>query len=475
MKSDKRRIFINSIIVTSANIIDKFLFIVINIVIARYLSKADFGEYTTALGFASFFAIFANVGINEALVRAVNLEYDLESEHFGNTLFTKTVLAIFVYACMVLSLFFTPYNRNTILLTLLLGIVRIGSEYLSAFYALYNAKEQFRISSIFIISFALSLLSGTVLVVLQKGNYFHLVNVRLFLVVIFIILILVLTLKNFRIRFDKKTVKGFILNAIPFGLFIIYFNFIQRSNIIILSLMHGTVHSGIFNNGFLFFISLAFIQTSFHRVILPFLYKVPFNENRNKYQFTYDIFTKFFCFMSFYLILVFFLYSDKIIIGIFGEKYRESIEVLKIVSLGLPFLFNVAPIILIALERQKKNTQLVGFAALISIFTNIFFIYFLKSNGAAISAVITFFSLFLFTHSYLKKNAYIFVRNVIYYYLTFIIITVTCIVVNYYFVRDWYWISGFIFSSVLFLLLTVVIHIRSDDRRIIKEILGFNK
>ncbi len=54
-KSDKKRVFVNTIIVSGATIVDKFLFFVINIIVARYLSLADFGEYSTALVYATFF------------------------------------------------------------------------------------------------------------------------------------------------------------------------------------------------------------------------------------------------------------------------------------------------------------------------------------------------------------------------------------------------------------------------------------
>ena len=143
IQSDKKRVFYNTVIVTGATILDKFIFFIINILIARYLNINHFGEFATALGYATFFSLFTNIGINHALIRAINLESELEKEHFANALLLKTIFAISVYSLMVISLFFTNYNTDTIYLTLIFGLVRIGTEYLLAFYALYDAKEKF--------------------------------------------------------------------------------------------------------------------------------------------------------------------------------------------------------------------------------------------------------------------------------------------------------------------------------------------
>jgi O-antigen/teichoic acid export membrane protein len=60
--NNKTRIFLNSLIVSGVAILEKLFFFIINIVVARYLNVNDFGEYTTALGYATFFSTFVNIG-----------------------------------------------------------------------------------------------------------------------------------------------------------------------------------------------------------------------------------------------------------------------------------------------------------------------------------------------------------------------------------------------------------------------------
>ena len=474
-KSDKSRILINSIILSSATVFNNVVFLIINIIVARYLSVEHFGEYITSLGYATFFSTFANIGINQTLVRAVNLESHREREHFANALIIKTALAILVYTAMTVSLYFTSYNRNTIYLTLIFGFVRIGNEYLSAFYSLYEAKERFFVSSLFSFTFALSFLTGTWLVIIYKGNYFHFAYVRLFTVVTFISIIALYTLKNLSLMFDKATLKNFVQSAIPFSLATIYGNIRQRISIIILSLMQGTRATGIFNNGAIFFTTLSILPGSFTRALLPYLYKASFTDERSKFQFSFDIFSKAFGIISFYLFLFFFLFSDTLIIEIFGEKYRESITILRIIAFGMPFLFNFAGTIIIALDMTKHYTRYLGIAALATIIGNLVFIEFFQTEGAAIALVITNFIIFFLTHRFLYKKQFISLKKVIIIYMNLILISLGCCVLYFTLLFELFFMYSFIIISLVYMALVIALLIRSDDIRIIQEALGLRR
>ncbi|MFW6365915.1 MAG: oligosaccharide flippase family protein, partial [Spirochaetota bacterium] len=292
-KNNKQRIFLNSIIVFVNSIADKGIFVIISIVLARYFSVDDYGVYTTALWYATFFSSFTNIGINQSVIRSINLESQYDREHFANALLIKTVLAFIVYLSMVLSLFIisktsSMYDGDTIYLILVFGIIRIGNEYLQVFKALYEAREKFFTSSLILTSFSLSFLMGTVVVIFVNGSYFHVAYIRLGIVIAFIALYALLTFRSFQPRFDPKTLRRFIEGAVPFGLSTIFNNTYQRLNGIILSLIHGTVYTGIFQNGFIFLSTLQFIPSEFRRVLLPFLYKNAIDKKAHMFQFAFE-------------------------------------------------------------------------------------------------------------------------------------------------------------------------------------------
>ncbi len=471
-KSDKSRIFKNSVIVTSATVLEKIFFFIISVLIARYLKIEHYGEYTTALEFATFFSTFTNIGINQALIRAINIESRYEKEHFTNNLILKTFLAIIAYIVLVISLFFTNYNSDIIYLTLIFGFVRIGNEFLVSFYALNDAKEQFSVQAIFTSLFSMSFLASTIIIILVNGNYFHFAYVRAILVIIFLLVILIMTFKNFNLKFNLLTLKKFIKETIPFSLSIVYGNLIQRTNIIILSLMHGPVYSGIFNNGYLFYVSLQFIPINLHRVLLPYLYKIQYEDNKEKFQFAFDIFSKYLTIISFFILINIFLYSKDIIITLFGEKYRDSINILKIISLGIPFMFSIAITIITALDKQRIVSNITGICAIINIIANIILIYFFKTEGAAIAVVVTIFFIFLFTHLYLRIKNFIKLKKILLIYIKLIIITGITFAINQYFLK----IISILFSitiiNLIFIIAAYIFVVNKNDIRIIKETLG---
>lgn len=467
--SDKKRILKNSIIVTIATLIEKVIFFTINVIVARYLSVELYGEYTTALGYATFFSIFTNIGIDQSLIRAINLESQYENEHFTNNLIIKTFLAVGIYIILVISLSFTNYNPNTIYLTLIFGIVRIGNEYLISFYALNDAKEKFKVQAIVTSLFSLSLLASTVIIILLDGGYFHFAYVRALLVIFFLAAILYHTLKNFTFRFNFETLKSYIKTTIPFSFGIIFNNVISHSNLIILSLFHGTIYSGIYNNGSIFISTLSFIPRNFTKILLPFLYKIPYLKNKNKYQFTYDVFSKLFNIISFLIVLNILCFAKEIIFIIFGEKYNDSIIILKIISIALLFMFSIAPTIIVSLDRQDIVTRHIGIAAVVNVVFNIVLIKFLKSEGAAIAAVLTYIIYFVLNHIYIAKNNIVNIKASLLTFLKISLISVSIYLIHFYYLSDIFWIFNLFIINILFAILILIFLISKNDIRILRE------
>lgn len=471
LTSDKKRVFFNSVVVTFATIIDKFIFFGINIIIARYLNIDHYGEYTTALGYATFFSMFTNIGINQTLIRAINFDKKFEKEHFANTLIIKTILSVTVYIVLIISLHFTNYNENTISLILIFGIVRIGNEFLTSFYAIYDAKEKFFSISFFNSTFSLSILSGTVLVILYSGDYFDLVYIRLAIVLIFIVIITFITLRNFKPKINFFTIKDFFANSIQFAATSILGNINQNINIIILSLLKGTVFSGIFTNGIMFIKSLMFIPMTFGRVLIPYLYKINFKNNKDKFQFAYDLYSKYLAVISFYVFIILFLFSNDIIILIFSNKYIKSIEVLRVLSICMPVIFTVSGSIITALDLQKYNTLCYGITAIINLIANIIFIYYFDVIGAAIAVIVTQLALYILTHGFLSLKNFLKYKNIFKIFMKLYIISLLIYIIDYFLLANFSFIISFICASIIYMVMVSILILTKDDLRIFREII----
>ncbi len=469
----KFNIFKDSIIVNSASILEKFIFFILNIVLARYLSVEHFGEYTTALGYATFFSIMTDIGINTSLIRFLNIEKNYENEHFTNAFYAKLILAIFFYLLMAISLLWTGYNTDVIFLTLILGLVRIGNEFMKTYYSLEEANQRFLFPSIVNSLYVATFFGGVIIVIWFKGNYYHISLLRLVVVYMFIAFLTVYTLKKIHLIFNEKLFIQFIKGSIPFAIIVVLSNLTFRVNIIIISLILGTKEVGYFNNSIIFIDTLAMIPMNIRRILMPVLYKALEENEHSKFQFSFDILSKYFGILAFYIMLIFLLYSDSLITIIFGKKYIKSIPILKILSFSFPFIFNIASMILIGKDKQNIVSKIMMVSMITNIFSNIILLHIFGIKGAALSVVLVYFIIFCMSHYYLAKLESIHMLQTFKRYMIIMVITFTVHLITYipFFSTIQFYIS-FVIVSFLYGLLSIIFLMNKDDIRIIKEMLG---
>lgn len=472
----KAKIFKDTVIVNVASLIEKTLFFLLNILIARYLTVEHFGEYSTALSYATFFSLMTDIGINVTLVRALNLEKEYENEHFTNAFYLKLSLSVTMYIVMAISLLLTGYNRDVINLTLILGLVRIGNEFMRTYYALDEAKQQFLFPSVVNSLYVVFFFLGVIAVILFQGNYYHLCLVRLVVVYLFIALLTVHIFKKVKFSFQIPLFIAFIKSAIPFSTIAVLTNLTFRINAVIISLMIGTTQVGFFSNSILFVDTLAIIPDNLKKILMPALYSALEKKDVSQFQFSFDILSKYFGIVSFYLMLVLFLYAETIITTVFGNKYFNSAILLQIIAFSLPFVFNVASIILVGKDRQSVLSRIMLVSTIVNIAANIILIKILNIKGAAVAVTITYATIFFMSHYYLRKLESIkMVPAFKKYVIIGAIVFVTCLLYEFLNVKQVSLYVSFLLISLMYGLLTVGCIMNKDDIRIIQEMLGVKK
>ena len=479
IKNDKKSIFRSAILVTGATIVDKLLFFSLNIIIARYLSVPDFGEYTTALEYATFFSMFSNVGINQALIRTLSLNFNnpgLIRLYFSNSLFVKLPLAILVYCIMAFSLLFTSYSPNTVKLVLLLGLVRIANEFCVSIYSFYDAHEKFSISTLVNMSFSISFVTAAAAVVYLKGSTYGIVYSRLGIVLFFTVILIISIRKWITIKPDRVCVKEIIITAVPFGLYGIFSNIIQRSSIILLSNIKSVASIGIFNNGYLFLTVLGFIPNSINRVLVPYLYKSLKDNNMSRFQFAMDIFSKFFAVLSCYIALVLIILAHPLIELLYGPQYHETSYILQMVALAIPFIFNMPSIILTAIDEQRLNQRILLATAMVSISSGFILIKLIDGlSGAVFSVIITHSFCFFLSHYVLHNRKSITVTKGLVSFGSACLILILSIAAYQLFFSGVFWLWALGILSLLYFTAVLLIIVRHDDIRIISEVLFSQK
>lgn len=469
---DKSKVFINTIIITASTVVEKVIFFAVNIVIARYLDLNQYGEYTTALAFASFFSLFTDMGVSDTLIREINYEKENEQTLY-NVILLKITLSLLIFIFFIVVTVNTGYSVNIIYLIFIFGLVRFGDEYLRLYYTYYDACGNFLTSALYRFLFSLSLLASVVAVVIINGTNFEIALFRLFAVILFFG---VLTYKISRKRllsYDLIYIKSFIKKIYPFASTFIYSVIISHGNLIILPLLHGALYAGIFQNAYIFITTLMFIPGSFGRVFIPYLYKHKNDDKIDRFQFAFDILSKSFVFISFYIAVILYLYSDFIIIGVFGEKYRASVSTLKVITLSVPFLFNAGAIMLTALDKQRLYSNILRYAALINVVLNIILGYYYLDKGTAAAMAVTFFLIFILSHILIIFNSQLSVCSAAVYYMKGGTVFLLCRMAHNYITFEYEIVSMAVISLIYFAL-SLLLLLTKDDIRIGKEILGMS-
>jgi len=452
--------------------LEKVLFFFINLFLARYLSVENFGEFVTALGYATFFSFFTDIGFNATFLRLINLDEKNSKEHFGTVLIVKAFSSISIFIIMIISLYWTGYNYNTILLTVILGLMRFGNHIIITVLTYYEARQQFYIpfitNSVYSISFFLS----TILIILYKGNYLLFAYWRLIITIVIAASIILYSKKYFYLKFHLLRIKEFLVQSIPFGLHSIYSNILGNLNVVILPVIHGSIYTGLFNNANLFFTSLHFIPQSFQRIITPFLYRLALNQDNHKLEFVFNVFNKIFAILSFYIFLIIFIFSEQLINTIFGMKYTDSIPVLKIIAFAIPFIFNLAGFIIVALDKQMINAHISGVAVVTSVLMNLILIKLFKADGAAMATIITFATIYILSYLYIFIMRYVDYRDYIAVMIKVLTATAICYYVNVSYFNELPWFYSLVTTSLIFFILIVILLIRRQDIDMIREMLN---
>src|SRR3989338_7801389 len=93
----KNKILKNNFVLLTASIIEKLIFFLITIFIARKLGVVDYGKWGFALAFTSFFMIFTDLGLNTYSIREISKFKNRGTIYFENLINLKVFLIIFKF------------------------------------------------------------------------------------------------------------------------------------------------------------------------------------------------------------------------------------------------------------------------------------------------------------------------------------------------------------------------------------------
>lgn len=394
--------------------------IVIGAILARLLSPTEFGVIALVTVFISFFNILSDAGIGPAVVQNKDLTTeDIQSIFLFSIVFGISLALLFFFSAPLIATFYN--NSELIPITRLLSI----TIFFSALRIVPNAllTKQLKFKQIGIITIIVQLFSGLIAVFFAyKGfSYYALVYKSIFdAVMIFIIFY-----SFSSIKFIFLIKKEALLKIMRFSSFQFFFNFINYFSRNMDNLLIGKFINpaalGFYDKSYQ--LMMMPVQNLTH-VITPVLHPIlsAFQDDPHRIFKEYLKVVKILATIGFPLSVFLYFAAPEIITILYGNQWKQSIPVFKILALtiGIQMVLSSSGAIFQAVNRTDllfysgamsaffmvsgicygifvgKNVEAVGYGLIVAFIINFFQGFYMLIKMALKSSLIEFLKLLLF-------------------------------------------------------------------------------
>jgi O-antigen/teichoic acid export membrane protein len=383
----------NSIFLVSSQITEKILYLLMVILLARFLGKADYGRLIYALSFANLFTFFWDFGLGRLITRDVAANRSMASTIFSSKV--KFQVLSCLAGILVLSFYLLLFEGKTLeaFLIFILGISTAFNYLSNSFRSVFIAFEKAEYETFFNV-----ILRSGLLVAIFLTTHAGLGLIWISIVLLFFSLLnlsgsWVLVEKIFfRLAFRERVVSFWstIRDSFPIALTIAFATFYLQINKILLLKWKGAEATGIYGAVEMIVMTLMIISNSLVLATFPVISR----ENRISKEKTFPIYKSVFKFLitlGLPVALGGMLLNKEIISLIYGAEFSESKEVLKILIWVTPivFLTNFTGSCLVAIDKQKLLAYIYGFNTLLNLALNLVLIPYYGYIGAAIAFLAT--------------------------------------------------------------------------------------
>ncbi|MDM1331003.1 oligosaccharide flippase family protein [Acinetobacter indicus] len=363
--------------------------------IARNLTVAQYGIFSTQLTLLNFLAPCIGMGISAFWLKAYGEEQEKAVRWMPISL--KLVL---LTSCLVLGIIIinalTTKNLSFIIL-LFFSLYCFGQSVVELVGSKYQIELNYKKFSIIqLIPHSLRLFIVLIIIILGESgliNFMIAYGVSGFLIVLYGAKDLINFFNQKALSNKSEIIKilDLLKKSFPFWsagfLYLIYL----QGAVLILNFLVGAEQVGYYSAAFVFLASVYIIPSViYQKFLLPQLHKWAYHDNK-KIKKVYSLGNKLMFFMGCIFLVILYLSSDFIVDLIYGDDYYNSILIVKILCFAIPFKFISSSVgaILSTKDYVGRKVKLMLIASIFNILLNFILIYYFSSIGAAIATVLT--------------------------------------------------------------------------------------
>ncbi|MBU4142698.1 flippase [Patescibacteria group bacterium] len=387
-----KKIAVNTIISALARAVGILLALATIAIITRHLTRNEWGEYSIMLTFGGIFAVIADLGLYQLMVREISRPQADELKIASNIFTIRLLSGLFIFALAPLISLFFPYSEQA-KLGILVGMAGFwllsGGQVLIGLFQKYLQMIKVATAELFGRLVQLGLVWWLVL----SGAGFLPLVAALSLGGLANFLLIFWWARHYcrlRLAFDRAYWWNVLQQGYPLAvasiLTMIYFS----SDSLFLSILKPAADVGIYRLPYKILEGLIFFPAMFVGLVMPLLSRFAQTDRekfKNIFQRASDVLIVF----AIPLVAGTLVLSPAIINLLGGGKYNESTAIFNIliVAVGMIFLGTLFSYVLIALEKQKSLLWISGVAAIFNIAANLIFIPRYSYYAAAAITVLT--------------------------------------------------------------------------------------
>ena len=421
-------------------------------IVTSFLSVEDFGLYALSIVYGTLISGIANFGLFTVFERTF-FEIDLARRNdllFTNICFVSLVMALFSYLTWYFDIFISEeiFSNSMLSSILLFSLLLCGFKNLNQyfFYFLKNEERPKKYSLLTVSETILSISLGIIFLVIYDGGLEGYLLGQLIGVICIFLINLISLIYN-----KKPSIRqGLMIHQLRISLPLtprIFFGIINgQFDRYMLGLMNTIAGVGLYDIGQKFANTSYSFMTTLQNIFAPQVYKRLFSKDE-KYRKSIGAYLTPFFYLTILFSLALGLFCEELLFLSTPEEYHDSALYITILVFQISFYFFGKQPQLIFAKKTALISTLSFFSILINIGLNVPFIYFYGVQGAVwatfISGVLSSFLSFYFA----QKYCYINYEKKLFYILFYF--SLACIIQIYLSYIDGYYISRFIFKTIL--------------------------
>ncbi len=368
------------------------LLLLLLILASRTLGEVEYGKFSFALGLGTIFETLMDFGLQQVAIREVARDRSVALRILRNSLGLKVVWAVGAFVVLVATATVLRGQADVRLACYLVGGSLVLRSYMLTVRGVLQGLERFGWDSVVVITDRLLLLVAGA-VALMAGTGLEGLAMA-FVASRAVALVLAAILAHWQIgpvgiSVDRALWKRLQRTAIPLGLFLVVINMYSRIDTVMLGVLRTDAETGFYQNAYSVYEGLTYLPSVLAAVLAPRLANYFVTDRRRHRRLAIGGIA-----LAAGLAVVVgaltFVFSEPLVILLFGAQFRPSASPLRILSAGLCLVYAIWILHVTAISMNRERlllaTGIIGLVAKVAL--NVFLIPRYGPNGASVAVIV---------------------------------------------------------------------------------------